>query len=214
MLAKNAIWNWFANNNKLLDVSNMHEYNVKLQKLLFIATGLYESLYNKTLCNVKFEAWSEGPVDNEAYAQIKNNDRPSVDYKISQEDEDFLNKINNVFGIYSSSALSTMTHDFNSWKSAYKEENGKPLPHIQMDKNEIKKDFEVLKNNFEYFGDYMNDYNPWIVNEVTVLYSKSIDFDSIYSNYSEINQICTNEKRNNNFLIFIENNNGELSYEV
>lgn len=122
---------WFSKNNDYLDNNNSYNRRMKLLKLLFLSHGFYESIYGKKLFVEKFEAWRDGPVDNEAYAKHVNG-QYNFNYDIdifNKEEIRIMEKVNSVYGIYSGEALSSITHQFSSWLDTYEEdENGNPLP--------------------------------------------------------------------------------------
>ncbi len=91
-----------------------------LQKLLFLANGLYDAIYGESLFLTKCEAWVYGPVYRDVYNQFSK----TSDNRVTEIDEDFyasmeplpaeqqefLDCIIAVFGKYSGGMLSDMTH--------------------------------------------------------------------------------------------------------
>ena len=91
--------------------------NLKLQKLLYYAQGLYLAMHEMPLFPESIEAWTYGPVVPSVYHTFKNHGASPIPYDsiqctpIGNEDiKDFLSEIYTVFGQYSAWKLRDMTH--------------------------------------------------------------------------------------------------------
>ena len=101
--------------------------NLKLQKLLYYAQGLYLAIYNEPLFSENIEAWPHGPavrVVHNIYSFIKG---VPIKINITKQDENVITKIEednkansivnltyNNFAIYTAWQLRNMTHEDNS----------------------------------------------------------------------------------------------------
>lgn len=212
---------WFEENNKFLDKSNTHANRVKLMKLLFLSDGIFSLKFNKSLFNSDFEAWTEGPVDNKAYAIVANKDynsKPNYS-ELNDEELEVLNLVNNIYGIYSFKALSQLTHDFKSWNSVYKEDdNGIAFSHIKMNKSQIYDDFSVVVSNLDNFPTYdENEYQIEIIREVTTITKRcdDISLDLFEQFYDDIVENCDKLSKSNEFTLYIDfSPSGEIRYEL
>lgn len=212
------IWTWFDENNAFLNMANRHDYTMKLLKLSFFAVEFYKAYKRKPLVKETFEAWKEGPVSNSAYAQIHQGDRSNDMEKFEHYPDvvDVLNKINDIFGIYSANALSECTHLLDSWKRYYKEdENGQPIKHISIPEKELEMEFDSLIENLDYFYRFNKDNeSACIIGDKTVIYDKENEanfelfYDKIY------NDVTDPAKFNDENLIFLNFEEGKLHYEL
>ena len=91
--------------------------NLKLQKLLYYAQGLYLAMYKKPLFSENIEAWVHGPVVPPIYHLVKQYGSEPIPADaiecdpINDDDvTDFLSEIYSVFGQYSAWKLRDMTH--------------------------------------------------------------------------------------------------------
>lgn len=212
------IWTWFDENNKFLNMSNNHEYTMKLLKLTFFAVEFYKAYTKESLVKETFEAWKEGPVSNNAYAQIRQEDRSDDMEKFNYYPKvvEILNKINDIFGIYSANALSECTHLLDSWKHYYQEdENGDPIKHIAIPERDLEEEFKVLIENLDYFYRFNSDKeSACIIGDKTVIYNKKNEYDFEF-HYDEIyNHISDPQKFNGENLIFLDFDGGEVHYEL
>lgn len=121
-ISANEIAEWFLNKNNYMqnitDTENIT--NLKLQKLLYYAQGIYLAENDKPLFNEKIIAWEHGPVVKEVYDKYKKFGGNGIEFvgsNISFSDgiESFLEKIYNHFAQYSAWKLRNMTHDENPW---------------------------------------------------------------------------------------------------
>jgi len=99
--------------------------NMKLQKLLYYAQGLYLVLNNTPLFEEKIEAWTYGPVVPTLYHRYKELGAngipadPQFDPSlIDQETKDFLDEIYDVFGQFSAIRLMEIAHLDQCWIDA------------------------------------------------------------------------------------------------
>jgi len=124
----------------ILSLSNPDEgdiiSNLKLQKLLYYAQGLYLALNDKPLFSEDIYAWKLGPVVKEVYHKYKGYEAnyipppEDIDFGSYEEEiKDFLNEIYTIFGQYSAWRLCQMTHDEPPWKDTPCDE---VIPHEKM----------------------------------------------------------------------------------
>jgi len=99
--------------------------NLKLQKLVYYAQGLYMAVNGKPLFSDKIEAWTYGPVVPELYQHYKKynsngihadkNFNPSI---INEKTKKFLDEIYEAFGQFSAIGLMNLTHSDQCWIDA------------------------------------------------------------------------------------------------
>jgi uncharacterized phage-associated protein len=95
--------------------------NLKLQKLLYYAQGVYLALYDTVLFPEQIEAWTHGPVVPKVYRQYKQHGGEpipveKVDLELYDEGlREILNEVNDVFGQFSALKLRAMTHSEPPW---------------------------------------------------------------------------------------------------
>lgn len=116
---------WFLSRNELRFAEGDTEYisNLKLQKLLYYAQGLFLAVYGSALFNDPIVAWEHGPVVRDVYdeykanrsAGIKNFEPPNENFK--KAEEDILTFVQYNFGQYSAWRLRDMTHEELPWKT-------------------------------------------------------------------------------------------------
>ena len=101
--------------------------NLKLQKLLYYAQGLYLAIYNEPLFSENIEAWPHGPVVRDVYNIYSSFKGNPIKINITKQDENVITKIEednkansivnltyNNFAIYTAWQLRNMTHEDNS----------------------------------------------------------------------------------------------------
>lgn len=100
--------------------------NLKLNKLLYYAQGVYLARTGKPLFREDFQAWEYGPVIPEIYQKYKNTKHSitKVDtgfsYDLfSPEEIDVLTDVMNERGQYTGSHLINLTHNEAPWKEVY-----------------------------------------------------------------------------------------------
>lgn len=91
--------------------------NLKAQKLVYYAYGLYLARYNKRLFQTPIEAWEYGPVVSDLYQQLKQYKdnpiplSPSFDAsKIDEEMKKFLKEVYLMYGDYTAERLCFLSH--------------------------------------------------------------------------------------------------------
>ena len=96
--------------------------NLKVQKLLYYAQGLYLAANNKPLFAEDIRAWMHGPVVPQVYKKFKKYEaggvpRPNACPNFSKEIQKFLDSIYRVYGQYSAWKLRNFTHEEAPWKN-------------------------------------------------------------------------------------------------
>ena len=116
--------------------------NLKLQKLIYYAQGLYIAMNNKPLFRESIEAWTYGPVIPSLYHKYKihgNQGIPADDkfdpLKIVVEKRKFLDEIYQAFGQFSAFRLAQISHSDRCWKDT---KTGAEISHASM-KRELQK---------------------------------------------------------------------------
>lgn len=99
--------------------------NLKLQKLVYYAQGLFMAAYGKPLFSDKIKAWTYGPVVPELYHHYKKygskgicadkNFNPSI---IDEDTKKFLDEIYEVFSQFSAFRLMNIAHSDQCWIDA------------------------------------------------------------------------------------------------
>lgn len=102
--------------------------NLKLQKLLYYAQGVYLAINNKPLFDENILAWEHGPVVREVYNQYRANGKSSIKYiaeandfnicksiECDQGKADVLEFVFEEFGQYTAWALRNKTHKERPW---------------------------------------------------------------------------------------------------
>lgn len=105
----------------------------KLQKMLYYAQAWTVTLLNDSneeiknyLFDDKFEAWVHGPVIPSVYQEYKSYGYEKIpmvneEFKFTQEIEDVLNQVLDVYGHYNGNELENITHQEKPWASARKD---------------------------------------------------------------------------------------------
>lgn len=111
----------------LLGLSDPNEHditNMKLQKLLYFAQGLFLALKGKPIFKEEIQAWKHGPVVPAAYEEFcEAGNRiipiPADAHRVKpgKETAEFLQDIFKVYGQYSAAKLSAITHSEGPWKT-------------------------------------------------------------------------------------------------
>ncbi|MFZ2163403.1 MAG: type II toxin-antitoxin system antitoxin SocA domain-containing protein [Sideroxyarcus sp.] len=96
--------------------------NLKLQKLVYYAQGVYLALYDKPLFAERMEAWTHGPVVPDLYHRFKEYGSEAIPAdqhfnleKFDSDSREILDEVNRVFGQYSGWKLRNMTHEEPPW---------------------------------------------------------------------------------------------------
>ncbi|MBQ3450856.1 MAG: SocA family protein [Selenomonadaceae bacterium] len=129
---------WFLSRNALKALSGETDFisNLKLQKLLYYAQGIYLALYDEPLFEAPIEAWQYGPVVEAVYQKYKDNGADGIknfknpEENFSETEESTLQFVQNAFGQFSAWKLSDMTHEESPWKNTPRNETI-PLVKIQ-----------------------------------------------------------------------------------
>jgi len=123
-ISASTVAKWFLNEtNYMKSLSDSEDLtNLKLQKLLYYAQGLYLAEHNKPLFKEKIVAWAHGPVVKEVYNEYKTFGSLGIDYegeklKIDEEIQEFLKKIYDEFAQYTAWKLVDKTHSETPWNS-------------------------------------------------------------------------------------------------
>lgn len=116
---------WFLayNRNAANDEGAEYISNLKLQKLLYYAQGCFLALKDRPLFSDPIVAWQHGPVVESVYHYYKQYGANGIvfdeDFDFSdftQEEDDVLRDVYDVFGQYSAWKLRDMTHNETPWK--------------------------------------------------------------------------------------------------
>jgi len=99
--------------------------NLKLQKLVYYAQGLYLAIYKKPLFGEAVVAWNYGPVVARLYHKYKKYEAGGIPasktFKRSSIDKntrEFLDEIYEVFGQFSAIRLTNLAHSDKCWIDA------------------------------------------------------------------------------------------------
>lgn len=124
--------------------------NLKLQKLLYYAQGLYLAKKDTKLFKESIEAWDLGPVVRDVYVKFKSCgafpiNTFDVDYEskaLEASLKDFLKDVWEKYAIFSAGYLVKDTHKAGSpWTKHYSKETKKEIP-----VSDIQSYFQVAKN--------------------------------------------------------------------
>lgn len=118
------IANWFILHNKVFVDEGVADNitNLKLQKLLYYAQGVFLAATDRPLFREDILAWQYGPVVEEVYQKFKVYGANGIVLDvyeipdISKEDVMLLKQVYDVFGKYSAIGLMNMTHSERPWK--------------------------------------------------------------------------------------------------
>lgn len=98
--------------------------NLKLQKLVYYAQGLYLAMHDRPLFAEPIEAWQHGPVVPQLYHEFKRYGSAGIpapvhlDFsKFSADDAKFLDDVYAIYGQFSAWKLRNMTHEESPWKN-------------------------------------------------------------------------------------------------
>lgn len=119
----------------------------KLQKLMYIVFGYFLAKKNKKIITECAIAWPYGPVFLHAYNAVD----VDIDYKerldendFSKEERDIINRIIDVYGIYSAGKLVSWSHDKNGPWNKVKSENEYNWVGLQVPDSDIRDYFQTL----------------------------------------------------------------------
>lgn len=115
---------WFLSRNKVRALNGAADFisNLKLQKLLYYAQGMYLALYGEPLFEDELVAWQYGPVVETVYQKYKANGSDGIKNFVpptenfSGNEEAALQFTQKTFGQFSAWKLADMTHEETPWK--------------------------------------------------------------------------------------------------
>lgn len=145
--------------------------NLKIQKLLYYAQGLYLGLTDTKLFSDKIEAWDFGPVAVDAYHCYKSCGSENIPIPARFEPEVFneiqtevLDVVYKTFGHLSPYQLVIITHNEPPWKAHEISENRADGKEIT--KNELCSYFKKFVPNENYFEEFVLFANDLIKDQV------------------------------------------------
>ncbi|WP_266202851.1 Panacea domain-containing protein [Pontibacter kalidii] len=105
--------------------------NLKIQKLLYYVQGFNLAMHGEKMFNDPIEAWQYGPVVADLYHAYKGNGSgvisPSNNYEftrsLTEEEEELILEVNDVYGQFSGPKLMHMTHEERPWLEAIEKKN-------------------------------------------------------------------------------------------
>lgn len=124
--------------------------NLKLQKLLYFAQGVYSTFQCRSLIDEKFEAWEYGPVIRSVFRgfqEFGNSPLSLFDSgnlgnnELDKNTINFLDLIWEEYAVYSAFHLVDLTHQQNPWKNAYMKGRN-----TELDQSDICETFSELVN--------------------------------------------------------------------
>lgn len=109
--------------------------NLKIQKLIYYAYGIYLARHNKHLFKESIEAWQYGPVIPSLYHEFKQYKKQPVplskDFDANKFDDDlrkFLQEIYLKYGEYDAKELCELSHEHSTpWYVVYNDNTNDPL---------------------------------------------------------------------------------------
>lgn len=117
---------WFLQRNYVQMEAEDAEYisNLKLQKLLYYAQGVYSAITGKPLFDDNLVAWAHGPVVIDVYHEYDRHGACGIAYdkdnppkeQYTEKEEEILEQVYQHFGQYSAWKLRNMTHEERPWK--------------------------------------------------------------------------------------------------
>ena len=119
------IANWFLAYNRKVMSDGDSEYisNLKLQKLLYYAQGVYSAMIKSPLFDDPIKAWRHGPVVEDVYHEYKAYGSDGIKFdeefdfgQFDNETQNILEEVYDYFGQYSAWKLRNMTHEERPWK--------------------------------------------------------------------------------------------------
>lgn len=128
MLTAGIVADWFLGRNEWEYIIGDAEpiTNLKLQKLLYYAQGVYSALTGEFLFEEDFVAWEHGPVIESLYHEYKGYGGNPIPYeqrffdstieKLPEETENILEMVYENFAQFSAWKLRNMTHEERPWR--------------------------------------------------------------------------------------------------
>ncbi|WP_218696821.1 Panacea domain-containing protein [Mammaliicoccus sciuri] len=203
-----SIANWFSNNNRKTREST-RDGNLTLNKLLYFADSFNYAIKGEKLINENPVGYANGPVYQKVYVNHRHyyaQDILSTEEKLSDDTIELLKIVNFIFGNYSATDLSDITHNQSPWKN--KEEDCKlihfnPILDFEDFNDEEKENMIAL---YSMYKDVDVD-NMFVdkIGDNIVIYDKSTVLDE--QDFAELESLPKEEDS-----IFIEKIDGELVY--
>lgn len=117
------IADWFLAHNRMAIAEMGGELisNMKLQKLLYYAQGSYMAISGDILFNDPIVAWKHGPAVNAVFQKYKDSGSGGIEHDgcilpdFTDETENILEQVHEVFGQYSAWKLREMTRNEAPW---------------------------------------------------------------------------------------------------
>lgn len=128
---------WFLayNRQMMIEKEASSITNLKLQKLLYYAFGVYYALTGKKLFNDPILAWKHGPVVRSVYDEYRKYEANGIDFEGEEGMPEYTEEVNAIlkevyeeFGQYSAWKLRNMTHEERPWKET--PQNGEISPEL------------------------------------------------------------------------------------
>ncbi|HAT4175277.1 putative phage-associated protein [Clostridium perfringens] len=129
MYSAQEIAKWFLIRDRSVN-NELEISNLKLQKLLYYAQGVYLAITEKPLFSEEIVAWEHGPVVKNVYYKFRKNGGNIINYNPEEEDRAIITKIEEdeaardtlefvaeEFGQYAAWKLRDMTHEEKPWLS-------------------------------------------------------------------------------------------------
>jgi uncharacterized phage-associated protein len=134
MLHSAVVAKYFLLKQRSLDDESSDLSNLKLQKLVYYAQGLYLGIYGQPLFADDLEAWPHGPVVPALYHEYKGYGNapipPPDDFEMAevpQETRSFLDRVYGYYGQYSAWRLREMSHIEAPWKDSFERGSGSTI---------------------------------------------------------------------------------------
>jgi len=120
-----SIAKWFLNHNREVMARGDAELisNLKLQKLLYYAQGVFLAANDEPLFANKILAWKHGPVVRSVYLEYSSNGSDGIAFDddfsddFTSEENNLLEQVYSAFGQFSAWKLREMTHEEEPWLS-------------------------------------------------------------------------------------------------
>lgn len=121
---------WFLSRNRARNMGFEEDFisNLKLQKLLYYAQGIYLALYDEPLFDDSIVAWQYGPVVETVYQEYKMNGADGIkefknpEENFTEHEEATLQFVQEAFGQFTAWKLTDMTHEETPWRETPRNE--------------------------------------------------------------------------------------------
>jgi len=127
MLTCHEIAEYFLARARIDEESGEAISNLKLQKLVYYAQGVFLALNDDPLFGEPIEAWTHGPVVAELYHRFKEHGSDAIPFndeidleKYDTKTREVLDEVYQFFGQFSGWKLRNMTHEEPPWANARK----------------------------------------------------------------------------------------------